>query len=108
MLQRWFAELNALVLLHLPKIAAAFAATLLALYGAQVTQLFKRRIRRYAFLTRAGLFILLVGVAFGAAALLLTSAISRALLLLGRSGALPLVLAMVVGLGLLAEGRRQI
>lgn len=108
MLQHWFAELNGLVLQHLPKIAAAVAATVLALYGADVTRWLKRYIRRWPFLARAAFFIAVVGVAFGAAALMLASALSKAMLLFGRSGALPAVLALVVALGLLAERKRQI
>lgn len=108
MLQRWYAELNGLALSHLPKIAAAFVATLLALYGADVTRWIRRYIRRWPFVARAVFFIALVGVGFGAAALALTSVLSRVLLAFDRPAVLPLILVLVVGLGLLAERRRQI
>lgn len=97
-----------MALVHLPKIAAAFAATLLALYGADVTRRLKRPVRKWPFVARAAFFIAVVGVVFGVAALALTSVLSRVLLALGRPAVLPLMLGIVVGLGLLAERKRQI
>ncbi len=108
MLDRWYAQATLLVVSNLSYIAVAFAATLLSLYGVDITRRIKRRTRKWPFLARTSLFIVVVGFCFGALVLAATPLLSRLLLALGRGGVIPLVFATAVGLGLLAERRHHI
>lgn len=108
MLQRWYADATALAVKHLPQIAFALTASLLALYGTDVTRAIKRRTRRWHFAARSALFVLVVGFCFGALVLAVTPLVSRGLLIFGKRGVIPVALLVVLGLGLLAERRKQI
>ena len=108
MLDRWYHQLTTLSLKHLSLVAVAFAATLLTLYGPDLTKLLKRRTRKWPLLARAALFIGVVGVGFGALVLALTPLLRRYLLLLGPKGVIPMILVTIVALGILAERRKQI
>jgi Protein of unknown function (DUF3392) len=108
MLEQWYADAVAFALRHRLQIAVAFTASLLALYGTDITRAIKRRTRKWPFLARSAVFVLVVGFGFGALVLATAPLISRCLLLFGRQGVIPMVLLCVMGLGLLAQSRRLI
>ncbi len=108
MLARWYAQITAYTLAHLPLISVALAATLLTIYTPDLTRVLKRRVRKWPLLARSALFIGVMGVGFGAAVLALRPLVGRLLLALGRPWLLPLIFGAVITLGLLAERRKQL
>ena len=93
---------------HLALIAFSFVCTLLALYGAGLTRLCKHLIRNYPFWIRVFIFMVLSGVGYGWATSKLTDLIRNHILAAAGNWLAVWVLLIFIGLGLLADRKKQV
>ena len=99
---------SALALSHLPQIALAFTATVLATYGDVVNRALRRRIAHLPLLARTAIFVAVAGFGYGSLILLTAPVVSRLLMLFGEFWLSPMVCAAFVAIGVLAERRKKI
>ncbi len=87
-------------------VSLGLVATLLVIYGAPAGRLIKKSIRRFHFLIRLLILVLICSFGYATFTVFFANLIADALR--GLSDALlgPLVIAMYVGLGVLAERKR--
>ena len=93
---------------HLDPIALAIVATLLVIFGGELNRWVRKSVRRYHFVVRLMVFILVCAVGYGVATVFITELVSQ--MLGGLSNHyLALVVALIfIGLGLIAEERNQL
>ncbi|MCU7938723.1 MAG: DUF3392 domain-containing protein [gamma proteobacterium symbiont of Bathyaustriella thionipta] len=92
----------------LGEISMAIMATLLVIYGDAINRMVKRRIIGLHFLLRTLIFILLCAFGYGALLIYVTPMISKLLASLGMIYLGPLVVALFIALGTMAEKKNRI
>lgn len=92
----------------LPQISIAMTSTVLAIFGGEINDWFKAAIKRHHFVIRVTAFVLLVAFGYGALNLAVSHLLSKALMQADDLWLSPVILGVFVGLGVLAEERRQI
>lgn len=85
----------------------AIVATLIFVYGNDLNRFVKRQVRNKHFLVRLSIFVLVCAFGFGLATVLGMTLISRLLQRLDRELLAPVVLAIFVGIGFLAERKHH-
>ncbi|WP_114417420.1 DUF3392 domain-containing protein [Marinospirillum perlucidum] len=93
---------------HLQDITLAFVATLLVVYGDNINGLVKRQLRPYPRIVRISGFVLLCAFGYGALTVLLTPVLGNWLGLIPVKWLLPLVVALFLLIGWMAERKRQV
>ena len=93
---------------YLPQISIAITSSILALFGSEINGWFKAIIRKRPFLIRVGAFVMLVAFGYGALNLFCAHLVSRILAQASDSLLAPVILAVFVIIGWLAEEKRQI
>lgn len=93
---------------HLTMIAFTFVCTLLVLYGNEITRFFKHIMRNYPLWVRVIIFMIISGAGYGWATSELTALLRSHLLNSTGKWLGVVVLAAFIGLGLLADRRKQV
>jgi hypothetical protein len=88
--------------------AMAMVATILVIYGEDLNGLARKTFRKQPFIVRLGIFTLLCAFGYGALAVFAAKGLALAFGSLDNVWLAPAVLLSFVGVGLLAQGRRQI
>ncbi len=88
---------------HLGILGTMIVASLLALYGAATTRFVARRIRNWPFPLRTAVFVLLAGFGFGIMIATGSVWVAKLLALAGTTYLPPVVLAVFMVIGILAE-----
>jgi len=88
---------------HLPRVATVLAGVSLSLYGRHVTEALRRIAWSWPFPLRAGLFIAVVGLGFGAIIAAVAPLIAAGLRQVGTPYLVPATLSAFILLGILAE-----
>ena len=104
----WISSASGLLRPHLGSIATIFISTLLVVYGNDINRALKRLMGRRHFALRYMAFILLCSFGYGLLLLFLAPMIAVQLGQVGTHWLAPCVLAIFVGLGILAERKNQI
>lgn len=108
LLQQWNASACSWIVGRLDRVSVAIAASLMVIVGGIIIKEIRKRIRDKPFAARTAIFIAVSGVGFGMIVALAAPRIARALMFFGFSYVLLMTVAAFVGIGLLAERRRQI
>ena len=108
LLQEWNASACAWILARLDRVSVAIAASLMVIVGGIIIKAIRKRIRGWHFAARTSVFILVSGVGFGMIVALAAPRLARMLAYFGFSYLLLTTVLAFVGVGLLAERRRQI
>ena len=95
-LSLWLAE-------HLPQVGTLIAGTAFSLYGRYITEILRRIAHRWPFPLRAGLYIGVVGIGFGAIIATVSPVITAGLRLVGTYYLVPATLSAFILIGILAE-----
>ena len=93
---------------HLTLIAFSFVCTLLVLYGNEITRLCKHLMRTYPFWVRVIIFMIVSGVGYGWATSELTELLRNHILAAAGKWLFVWVLLIFIGLGLLADRKKQV
>ncbi len=108
LLQQWNASACAWILARIDRVSVAIAASLMVIVGGIIIKAIRKRIRTWHFAARTAVFVSVSGIGFGLIVALTAPRVSRALRAFGSSYVLVSCVAAFVGIGLLAERRRQI
>ena len=92
----------------LPHVSVAFTSTILAVFGSEINGLVKRLIRRRTFIIRVSAFVALVTFGYGALNLVIAHLVSQMLMGTDDLWLCPVVVSVFIGIGVLAESRKQI
>jgi Protein of unknown function (DUF3392) len=92
----------------LPHVSVAFTSTILAVFGSEINGVVKRLIRRQTFIIRVSAFVALVTFGYGALNLVIAHLVSQMLMGADDLWLFPIVALVFIGIGVLAESRRQI
>ena len=92
----------------LPYVSVAFTSTILAVFGSEINGVVKRLVRRRTFVIRVSAFVALVTFGYGALNLALAHLISQMLMGANDLWLCPVVVSVFIGIGVLAESRKQI
>jgi len=93
---------------HLSLIAFTFVATLLVLYGNAITRFIRNTCRAYPFWVRVLIFMGVSGLGYGWATSEMTQLLERHVLTAAGPWLGMVVLAIFIGLGILADRKRQV
>ena len=93
---------------HLTLIAFTFVCTLLVLYGNEITRFFKQITRTYPLWVRVLVFMMISGIGYGWATSELTVLLKNHVLAAAGKWLFVWVLAIFIGLGILADRRKQV
>ncbi len=93
---------------YLGEIALAIMATVLVIYGDSINRLVKKHTSGLNFVIRTGVFILLCTFGYGALLIFFTPMLGKWLAGLGMIYLGPLIVAVFIVLGVLAERKNQI
>lgn len=93
---------------HLHSISIAIIATMLVIFGVDITRFVKRSIGGKHFLLRVGIFVLVCALGYGLATVFLAELLVKALAGIPRQFLAMSVVGIFLVLGLIAESRRQI
>ncbi len=102
---RWVSQLIRPIL---PQVSLAMTSTVLAVFGSDINGWFKALIKKRHFFIRVTAFVLLVAFGYGALNLVVSHLVSQMLMKTDDAWLSPAVLGVFIGLGVLAEERRQI
>lgn len=91
-----------------PQVAIAITSTFLALFGGAINGWFKYVIKRHHFIVRVSAFVMLVAFGYGALNLALAHLLSQMLIKTDDLWLAPVVLAVFIAIGVMAEEKRQI
>lgn len=86
----------------------AIIATLLVIFGGELNRWVRKSVRRYHFVVRLLVFILVCAVGYGVATVFMTELLSQMLGGLSDRYLALVVAAIFIGLGLIAEERNQL
>lgn len=92
---------------HLHPVALAMVATILVVFGAELNRWVRKVVRKHHFFVRLLVFILVCGVGYGVATVLLTKLLADILGAINNHYLAVVVALIFVGLGLVAEERNQ-
>lgn len=101
-------KLSAWVRQYLNQVSLGIIATLLVVYGNDLNTFFRRRMRRFPFIVRVTLFVLLCSAGYGAAAYFSAGILTQLLTQLSDTWLAPIIVLLFVGIGYLAEEKRHI
>jgi len=93
---------------HLTMIAFTFVCTLLVLYGNEITRFIKHLTRAYPLWVRVLIFMIVSGVGYGWATSELTALLKSHVLAASGRWLGMMVLAIFIGLGILADRKKQV
>ena len=93
---------------HVTLIAFSFVCTLLVLYVNEITRFFKHVTRTYPFWVRVTIFMIISGVGYGWATAELTGLLKNHVLTAAGKWLAVWVLLIFIGLGLLANRKKQV
>jgi hypothetical protein len=92
----------------LPHVSVAITSSVLAVFGSQINGCFKASIKKRPFIVRVSAFVALVTFGYGALNLFLAHLVSRMLMNTRDLWLAPVVVGVFIGIGVLAEEKRQI
>ena len=92
----------------LPYVSVAFTSTIVAVFGSESNGVVKRLIRRRTFVIRVSAFVALVTFGYGALNLVIAHLVSQMLMGTDDLWLCPVVVSVFIGIGVLAESRKQI
>lgn len=107
-LYQWMGALTTHLRPHLDQIAIAAVATLLVIYGDSINASVKRQIRSLHFVWRTLIFVLLCAFGYGAMMVFIAPLLAAQLKLIPALYLPGLLLLLFIGLGVLADRKRQI
>ena len=93
---------------YLHQVALAIVATLLFIYGEDINSLIKSLIKRYHFLVRVFILMLVCAFGYGSLTILLTVLVTRFLATLDAVYLISTLLGFFFIVGILAERKKQI
>lgn len=93
---------------HQTLIAFTFVCTLLVLYGNEITRFFKQLMRGYPLWLRVLIFMVISGIGYGWASAELTGLLKNHVLTAAGKWLAVWVLLIFIGLGILADRRKQV
>ena len=93
---------------HLHQIAVALVTSVIALYAADIKRFIRNRVRKWSFVSRTAVFVLVSGVGFGLLVVLASPQLARLLAHFGGVLTLLVTIGVFVGVGVLAERKGQI
>jgi len=104
----WLTDVSIFMRGHLASISLATVASLLAVFGGEISRSVRNSIKSYNFFVRAGVFILLVTFGYGALTVLFASLLARGLAHLDNRWLAPVVVFTFVVIAIVAEEKKQI
>lgn len=92
----------------LPQVSLALTSTVLAVFGSNINGWFRALIKDRAFIFRVAAFVLLAAFGYGALNVGLSHLLSRVLMRTDDLWLSPVVVFAFIGIGVIAEEKRQI
>ncbi len=93
---------------HLMEIMLAYSATVLSVYGGDINNAVKKRIRKHGFFVRFATFVALCTFGYGFLSLLIGKILVAYMSHLGNAWLISIIAALFILIGLIAEERKHI
>ncbi|MEI6422937.1 MAG: DUF3392 family protein [Lentisphaerota bacterium] len=93
---------------HLMEIMLAYSATVLSVYGGDINNAVKKKIRKYNFFIRFGIFVALCTFGFGFLTLLIGKILVAFMSQLSNAWLISTIAGLFILIGLIAEERKHI